>query len=564
MSAVTTEPRVAPTADGPRHPIDGVHYRNPATVQRFFDSGAWSPSTVGAALRQAALEAGDRVALVAGDERLTWADLDRRSDHVALGLLGTGLVPGDRVLVQMGTGSAIVLAFYGCWKAGIVPVCAVPAYRAYEIGALVERSGAVAHLVEAGAAGAFDLVAFAGEQRTAHPGLRHLIVAGPGAPAGGVTFAAVEAAGSAAGPRDGQSRLEAASPGPEDVLAFQLSGGSTGVPKVIPRFHGEYLSSAAAWADRLGYSGDDVLLWPLSLAHNAGMILMLIPALVRRARLVLLSRFEPSSFLDAVESERVTVAGSVGPIGPRLLKADLRGRDLSSLRHFFTLNGAADLERHLGVPCANMFGITEGLLLGSSPGDPAAARHGGVGRPASPFDEVKLVTLGGDGPVEDGVVGEFCFRGPSTLVAYYGDEEATAPAFTADGFFRSGDLMRMTGWGYAFEGRAKDNIDRGGEKFGVAAIEELLAAHPAITEAKVVGMPDPELGERVCAFVVLAAGHEAPTIGELSSFLLGFGLAKFKLPEHISALPELPTTAVGKLDRMALRRLAAAAAEQDG
>ena len=150
--------------------------------------------TIGDALAKAARAAGDRNAVIAGQDRLTWADLDRRSDHLAGGLLGLGLEPGDRVVVQMGTGTAIVLAFHACFKAGLIPVCAVPAYRAYEIGALVERSGARAHLVETGAAGGFDLAAFAADLRVAYPTLRYLLVAGAQAPPGAFTLDAVEQA----------------------------------------------------------------------------------------------------------------------------------------------------------------------------------------------------------------------------------------------------------------------------------------------------------------------------------------------------------------------------------
>jgi non-ribosomal peptide synthetase component E (peptide arylation enzyme) len=565
VSAIATGAASAASLTGPRHPLPGVRYRDPVTVQQFLASGAWRASTMGAALTEAARVAGDHLALVAGDDRLTWADLDRRSDDLAVGLLSLGLAPGDRIVFQMGTGTAIVLAFHACWKAGVIPVCAVPAYRAYEIGALVECSGAVAQLVEPGSAGSFDLIGFAAELRAAHPGLRYLLVAGTEAPDDASTVAEVEAAGAAAEPGRARALLDSVAPSPEDVFAFQLSGGSTGVPKIIPRFHGEYLAYAAAWADSVRLTADDVLLWPLSLAHNAGMIYMLIPTLVRRSRLVLLSRFEVESFLTAVETEGVTIGCALGPMGPRLLQAGLQGRDLSSLRYCISMNQSETIERHLGVPCSNFFGITEGLLLGSAPEDAEAPRHFTNGIPVSRFDEVKVLAVGGDAEVPHGEIGELCFRGPSTLTAYVGSDEATRVAFTADGFFRTGDLARAVEHQgrtfYVFEGRNRDNIDRGGEKFGVVEIEELMACHPAITEARVVSMPDPELFERVCAFVTLTPGAGAPTVEEVGAFLLAQGLAKFKLPERIEVISEFPTTGVGKLDRGALRRLAAAIVE---
>ena len=527
-----------------------------------------SLSTIGATLGEAGRCVGDRVAVVAGKERLTWADLDRRTDHLAVGLLGLGLAPGDRIVFQMGTGTAIVLAFHACFKAGLVPVCAVPAYRAYEIGALVDRSGARAHLVEPGAAGSFDLAGFAAHLRDAHPTLQHLLVAGDDAPSGASTLDALEQAGAATDPDLARQRLDGAAPGHDDVFAFQLSGGSTGIPKIIPRYHGEYLAYAGEWADRIGLDEDDVLLWPLSLSHNAGMIYMLIPSVISGAGLVLLPRFEVDSFLAAIEAERVTVACALGPMGPRLLQADVGGRDLSSLRYCYTMNAAADLEEHLGVPCGNYYGITEGLLLGMAASEPELARHTTNGRPVSPRDEVKVLRPGDDGQAAPGEVGELCFRGPSTLTAYVGSDDATRGSFTPDGFFRTGDLVRAVQCEgqtyYAFEGRTKDNIDRGGEKFGVVEIEEFMCAHPAITEARVVGMPDPELGERVCAFVTLQPDAAAPTLAAIGAFLLARGLAKFKLPEKLEVLQEFPTTGVGKLDRVALRRLAASVAERAG
>jgi non-ribosomal peptide synthetase component E (peptide arylation enzyme) len=543
----------------PRHRLDGVAYRPPAVADRCLATGAWTPASIGDTLRETAREAGSKVALVVGEARLTWADLDDRSEVMAAGLLALGLRPGDRIVVQMGISAETVVTFYACYKAGVVPVCAVPHYRAYEIGALVERSAAAAHIVETGAAGGFDLAALGLELQRSHPTLRHLIVAGGNPPPGAVGVSELSRSGAV------RALSPSASPGPEDVAAFQLSGGTTGVPKIIPRFHGEYLASAATWAERIALTEDDVALWALSLSHNAGMILMLLPVLVRQARLVLLPRFAPEPFLSLIEGERVTLAGSIGPIGPKLLQEPVTGRDLSSMRYFFTLNRAAALEAHLGVPAANMFGITEGLLMGSAPGDPAAVRHETVGRPTSAGDEVRVVELGGQRDAAPGTMGELCFRGPSTLSAYYGSEEATREAFTADGFFRTGDLVRAAPHGgvtgYAFEGRAKENIDRGGEKFGVAEIENFLAEHPAITEARVVGMPDPELGERVCAFVIAEPGAAAPGVDEVARFLLARGLAKFKVPERIEVIDEFPITRVGKLDRTALRRQAAAVEE---
>jgi pyochelin biosynthesis protein PchD len=532
--------------------IADVVYPEPSDSDRWLAAGAWLPQTFGGLVEAAARERGEVGAIVDDGDRLTYRELDLRTAAVARSLLAGGLEPGDRVLVQVGTGCTAVVALLALCRAGLIPVCAVPQYRAFEMGALAELSGARAHVVEPAAAPRSDLIALAEQLRAAHPALTQILVAGTRAPPGTTALEGVD---------DQGPELPAA--GPRDVATFQLSGGTTGVPKIIPRFHGEYLGYASAWADRLELTADDVLLWSLPIAHNAGMICWLLPALLRGAKLVLLSQFEIDRFLAAIERERVTVTGSIGPIAPRLLDVEQPERyELGSVRLFVTLNRAADIERHLGVPAMNIFGITEGLLMASQPDAPASARHATVGFPASPEDEVRVLAVGDPREVGPGEIGELCFRGPSTMPAYFGNAAATDAAFTADGFFRTGDLVRAHDVAgvphFSFEGRAKDNIDRGGEKFGTEEIEALLAGHDAIREARVVGMPDPYLGERVCAFVILQPHAAAPSVEELGAFLLDLGLAKFKLPERIESIDEMPVTQVGKLDRAALRTRIAA------
>jgi non-ribosomal peptide synthetase component E (peptide arylation enzyme) len=156
-------------------------------------------------------------------------------------------------------------------------------------------------------------------------------------------------------------------------------------------------------------------------------------------------------------------------------------------------------------------------------------------------------------------MGEFCFRGPSSLRGYFGNAEASRAALTLDGFFRSGDMMtecQFDGRSYfRFEGRLRDNINRGGEKIACEEVEGFLSRHPAIADAKLVAMPDPIYGEKACAFLILRPGHSAPTIADLIAFVTAQGLAKYKCPERIEVLDTFPTTKVGKLNKPALREL---------
>lgn len=545
----------------PRYPIANVRYRSAAETARHVGSGAWIDMTSGDALRAAAWEAPDKPAVIADDGILSFRNLDRQSESAAAGLIEAGLRPGDRVLFQVGSVKEIFPALFGCFKAGLVPVCTLPQYREIEMGELGRKADAKAYMVQADVHPSFDQLAFARRMCAQLAAQPRLIVTRGQAEAGELSLEAMcarhetDAARALVRPHD---------PAPEDVVMFQLSGGSTGLPKIIPRMHAEYLGSTASLAARYGYAGeDDVGLWALPLIHNAGMLFMVMPTVLHQRTTVVQSRFQIEDFLAAIGQHRVTFTGSIGPIAPRILEyRDLARFDLSSLRQFFALSRADAVEAHVGVPCGNMFGITEGLLLASAPHDPAPARHRSVGRPASEHDEVRVLQPGSDDEVAFGTVGELSFRSPYTLTGYVDDPAANTACFTADGFFRTGDLVRAIDLdgvvNYVFEGRIKDNINRGGEKIGAEELETLIAGHPALLDARVVAMPDRIYGEKVCAFVIPAPGATPPGVKELGTFLLDAGLAKYKLPERVEVIDAFPVTRVGKVDKTAMRALIAA------
>ena len=192
--------------------------------------------------------------------------------------------------------------------------------------------------------------------------------------------------------------------------------------------------------------------------------------------------------------------------------------------------------------------MAEGTLMFVSREDSEDAQLETVGKPICPDDEVRL--LGEDDQeVAFGEVGEFCVRGPYTLRGYYGVPEHNARAFTSDGFYRSGDLMRQHPSGnYMVEGRIKDLSNRGGEKISAEEIENLILQHPAVKNIACVPMPDPRLGERMCAYVILHE-NQAFTLEELNRFLNGKEIAKFKLPERLEILDEFPVSSFGKVSK---------------
>ena len=541
-----------------RFPIDGVAHVARADAARYRASGDWAPSAAGESLRESARRYAAKIALVSRDGRLSYREWDEASDRLGAALLGLGLQPGDRVIFQMGTVVETAVALFACFKGGLIPVCTLPQHREIEIGDLSARTEAKAHFVQADFSG-FDSVGFAQSMATRQPAMRHIIVARGLAPAGTLGFEALIDAVSLA---DARRRLAGRAIGPEDILAFQLSGGTTGAPKIIPRFHAEYLGYARNWAKRLRLSDRDVLLWALPLIHNAGQGSMLIPAMLAGATVVLMQRMDTGAFFEWIEAERVTVVISIGPIAAHVLEyGELARHDLQSLRLFMSLSRADALEAHLGVTCMNFFGITEGVLMASEPDAPAAARFGTVGRPAAATDEVRLLEIGGEREMPVGEPGELAIRGPSCTRGYYRVPRHDRPRYTSDGFFRTGDVMKAHPIEgriyYSFEGRLKDNIDRGGEKFGAEEIENVIARHPSVADVKAVSMPDRVYGEKVCAYLILRPDHPLPTVSELGQFLGKHGLAKFKWPERIEAIDSFPVTQVGKADKAALRAMIA-------
>lgn len=535
-------------------PIPGVAYAPPEQARRWLAEKRWLDLTVGEALRRTAARVPERTAFASEDGELSFRELDERSEKLGGALLALGVRPGERAIFQMGTVLETAIALAACYKAGIIPVCSVPQYREIEIGQLARLSGATAYFVQSDFSGSFDLVGFARGMQAKVPALKHLVVSRQD----GRDFSLPPI-----GLDEARARLAAVKPGPQDCFVFQLSGGSTGVPKIIPRFHGEYLAHCDAWNRMHAMDERSVAMWNLPLVHNAGQIFGFMAAVHWGRTTVLTARVDIRHILEMVARYRVTNAMSIGPIAPQLLAyKDLGQHDLSSLRYFVAFSRADAIEAHLRPHCparaANLYGITEGLVLISHPDDPEEARFRTQGRVGATADEVRILAPGGNAPVPEGEVGELCFRGPSSLRGYYNAPEQTRETLTEDGFVRTGDLVRehrIQGRSYyAFEGRLKDNINRGGEKFGTEEVENLIRSHPAVADVAVVAMPDEMLIERACAYLVVRPGMEGPDVKALGRFLGDKGLAKFKLPERIELVQGFPVTRVGKLDKAALRR----------
>jgi salicylate---[aryl-carrier protein] ligase len=546
------------------HPIAGVVYPTAARAEAALSSGAWVASTVGEVLRATARRHPQRTAFIDDDHSISFAELDDVTERLGAALLTLGLAPGDRAIFQLGTTVETAIALLACFKAGIVPVCSLPQHREIEIGQLAQQSTARGYFVQADFGTSFDLPAFAESMMMRHPSLEHLVIVRGEHPGAACLQSLIDSMPLT----QARERLARIPIGLADVLSFQLSGGTTGVPKIIPRFHAEYLGHSAGWMRRYRIDAGSRLIWSLPLMHNAGQLYALIPTALMGVSVVLMSKVDIPRMLDQIGRHRVTHALSIGPIAPQLVAyPDIARHDLSSLKLFSTLSRADTLEAHLGVPCSNLYGITEGLLLGSPADAPAFARHGTQGYSGCADDEIRLVEPESEQPVPEGRIGELCFRGPSSLTGYFANPEANAHSFTSDGFYRTGDMVTATRVDgvlhYTFEGRLRDNVNRGGEKIGCEEVENHVSQHPAVADARLVPMPDPLYGEKGCIFIIPRPGMQVPDVQTLGQFLVERGLARYKCPERVVAVEEFPLTRVGKVNKPALKQHIAGILEQE-
>jgi non-ribosomal peptide synthetase component E (peptide arylation enzyme) len=538
--------------------MPGVVYQSEDALQRYVEAGVLTNETLASALRAVAARYPEQTALSEPGWRCTHAEFDALTDRAAAGLLSTGLAPLDRVLFQVANSKETVIALVACWKAGLIPVCTLAAHRRHEISYLGRHSAARAHLVD-GADPKFDFVAFSREMRGEIPSLAQTIVL-RGAPSGDDdgfhAFDALIARNDLAAAR---RRLAEVELDPFQVVLFQLSGGTTGVPKIIPRFNNEYLYSIRTVLERHQLGSDTVAYTPNPLMHNAPMICYWGPGLFAGGEVMVAPSLDAAIIGPFMAERRPNWLGIPAPILLRLKEAGwLANVDGARIKGISVSNAAARTSALLGgAPAWGLFGMTEGLLSYCAAGDPPMAIDETVGRPLSPYDEVRILRPESDEDVAPGEIGELAVRGPCTIRGYYDAEERNRETFTRDGFYRSGDLMRfreIDGKQYlAFEGRLKDVVSRGGEKINCQEVERLAINHPDIGAIAIVPMPDEAYGERACAFVIPAQDAAPITVPELGAFLEREGVAKFKWPERIEIVEDFPMTSSGKLSKPKLK-----------
>jgi 2,3-dihydroxybenzoate-AMP ligase len=510
----------------------------------------WRGETFGTMLRERAKSQSERIAVTSGEISLSYAALDNEADRLAAGFQALGIKKGDRVVLHLPNVIEFFTVIFALFRLGALPVFALPSHRSSEINYFCEFTEAVAYVIPDIYA-EFDYRTLAREVKSKVSTLQHVIVTGDSEEF--ISLADLYT--------DVLAELPEVSPG--DTAFLQLSGGSTGLSKLIPRTHDDYIYSLRISDEICQIDQNSVYLAALPVAHNYPLSSPgVLGTLYAGGRVVLAAGASPDEAFPLIEREGVTITALVPPLALIWLEAvSSRHYDLSSLKVLqvggakFSEEAARRVKPAFGCMLQQVFGMAEGLVNYTRLDDSEETIVSTQGRPMSKYDEIRVVD-DDDVDVAPGSIGQLLTRGPYTIRGYYKAEEHNAKAFTPDGFFRTGDLVKVNESGYfVVEGRDKDQINRGGEKVAAEEVENHLLAHDAVLDAAIVSMPDEFLGERSCAFVI--PRHQTPTAGELKRFLRERGIAAFKIPDRIEFIHSFPYTPLGKVSKKKLRQMIA-------
>jgi 2,3-dihydroxybenzoate-AMP ligase len=540
--------------------ISGWHPFTNEEIDEFVHKGFWHDLTVCDCLDRNVEKFPNKLAVVDDTTEVTWKGLQEKTNRLAAQLKRLGVEYGDFFVLQLLNMVEFFYMYFALNRIGAIPVMCLPRHRRLEIDHEIGLHEAKGICIPS-EGGKFDYVAMVEEIRRDHPYLEVLVSTGGQARHGWYSLEELLRQGAE---RDyAADDLDQFKPNPNDICTELLSGGTTGVPKGIPRTHNDYLCGWDYVGRVAGYTDDSVGLVAIPAAHNAPMENVSGPLIFRGGTIVLSGSPKPESHFHLVEKYGITHTLII-PVQiiywmeayPELSKK----YDLSSFKVVAAGGQKVRPElvewciETLGVDFVNTFGMAEGPQLSNRWDSPKEVKMYTVGRPIINDPEVQIRLVDDNNKeVKQGQVGEMVMKGPLTFKGYFRAEEENKKAFDEQGFMHTGDLMSIREDGsYVVEGRKKDTILRGGENVYPERIEDRLKKHPRVANCAAIGMPDPRLGERLCATVQPIKGEEIHA-EELIDFLKNEGISLFELPERVEIVEGWPLTAVNKIDKRRLR-----------
>ncbi len=537
--------------------LEGFIPYDSKAAERYEKKRWWLGITLGDMLDKAADLYPRKVALIGSGKRYTYSELRLQADTMAYRLLQVGFKPGDRVLLQLPNWPEFVISYFALQKAGLITVLLTVNHSAREIDHLTELTRPRGWILPASYRQT-EFLPLIEQIQGKNPALDKIVLAGPQIPNGYLALDDLILPGLM--DQNIPGVLEGARPNPRDVCQILPSGGTTGLPKGAPRTHNDYLCNVEYKSRAWHINVSDTCLVATTVGHNLALLVCITGPLFHGATIVMLDSTYPRDFCQIVQDEKITCAGLVPTLISRIVNYEnLADYDLGSLRKIYV--GAANsppelvknVEDKIGARYINAFGMVEGPCAQTRPDDPIDIRSQSIGRPVCPYDEIITVDSQGN-PTPPLQAGELVARGPGIFTGYFRNPEANEGAFTPDGYFRTGDLAVIDENGaLRITGRVKDIIIRGGENIGAQEVEELISSHSSVEYVAVVGMPDPDLGEQICAYIKPVKGadlvHE-----DIVAHLRQIGASKKFFPARIEFVEEIPLTAAGKADKKILKK----------
>lgn len=537
-------------------------------VNEYKEKGYWEDITLGEHFDRWVAQYADRPAISYQGSEITYRQLDECATRLAYHLVQMGIQTYDRVIFQLFNGPEVLYLFYACMKIGAIPISSLPTHRWAEVSFFAKETGARVHVIPAGVVQDFDYEEFAEQLREEIPSLEHVLVCGqPVRPNMFSMNALIESDVDLTAAQETLARFKA---DPMEPAVFQLSGGTTGTPKIIPRTHNDYYYNAKCMAVTSEFDENTRFMTPLPMTHNAPLACHILPVHLMGGCIIPVAP-KPEMILQALMQDKpdYLILGGFFSQAVKRIPSEQRKQLFGGINKIWaaTVNPEVlkEISEDLEADCWQIFGMAEGLCTITRSTDTAEVKYRTQGRGASEADEVKIVDPATLEELPVGQIGEMICQGPYTIRGYYNSPERNKEAFTPDGYYRSGDLCTLDEQGnMTWCGRIKDCIDRGGEKVNAEEVEGHILHFQKVNQVAVVAMPDKTMGERICAFVVPQPG-ESFDLEELRDFLLNERrIAKFKAPERLEFIEELPTSHVGKFEKKSLREKIAQILKKEG
>ena len=511
-------------------------------AKQFSDANIWLNTPLWGILSEGVARHPTKTAVADATGVLTYTELQQKADNIAAGLIAAGLNAGDRVVFQIANSLEFAQVFFALQRAGLVPVLALPAHGIVEISHFMKLAGAKAYFGSnlANDGKAIQIADALSEQFS--DVLSHVYIVG-------------DAGQYRTLPQGNVSHFSPAASNPDHPALFLVSGGTTGLPKLIPRTHNDYRFNIQHCVAASELSSEEVYLAVLPAAHNFTLGCPgILGALHCGGKVIFSANPSPDYCFDVIAQHKVTATALVPALAQLWTAAkEWEHANTSSLRLMqiggskLAYTDALNVQKTFPGALQQVFGMAEGFIACTRLDDDEELIAAKQGRPVSQWDEVRIVNEQGHS-VALGEEGELLTRGPYTLRGYYRAQAHNDRAFTQEGFYRSGDRATLDENGYVVvTGRIKDVVNRAGECIATDEIEELLLMHPNVAQVAVVAVPDKYLGERIG--VALVKKGLAPTLPALRAFLKAQGIASFKQPDELHIVPSLPKTAVGKIDK---------------